>query len=464
MRNIYTIVNGYVENDNQKCVIPFALIFRQDGVFYIETFFSDADFYEKTKGLNYFKLYGKTEKGYDIECVGLFCTQYQYNNQKVTFVCDKFIKLINNKDEGPNVENSMSVETPIYFSEIEGLRMKFGNYTETEKYRNSGKVDNLLNLDFDHTDFTFTINHPEILGNHYKVVLIKNPENENYLLDFRDYKGYSKLTYKKYLIIRNDLFSLLSFVNGGQINLRKELFGETLTTKSANKGFDAQTVIIYSFKKVEEFHCNDYLLIDKHHSYTSEIFRNMFLMGFDKFYHLNKTLDFSALIFSLNSTNNVGLNERYFILITALERISKDFANNNSDTSLKLIDDNYFTNSIKPEIIQLLSKHKTNINNFNKSAWDIFNSKVGNLNRRNNSETSQKLYELLNYANIKISESVVTLVEKERNSAVHEGIIGADDKERIKNYWKLDHVLRDIILNLIGYNGIRNRKYEYEKS
>jgi hypothetical protein len=187
------------------------------------------------------------------------------------------------------------------------------------------------------------------------------------------------------------------------------------------------------------------------------------LYGFDKFYQINKKLDFSRLIFSLNATNDVGLDERFFILITALERISKNYTNNNNDESTHLIDDDFFRGTLKPELINQIKKYKNDISRFNKEAWSIINSKIGNLNRRHNSDTSQKLYEFLNYANINISNSVVNLIENERNLAVHEGIIGKDDTARIKNYWKLDHVLRDIILNLIEYKGIRKRKFEYEK-
>ncbi len=341
--------------------------------------------------------------------------------------------------------------------------MHFGNYTETEQYRKSGEVENPFNFEFDHTECSFLFEHPNFIGNHHKIRLIKNPENDNILIDFRNTAGYSNLTYKKYQILRNDLLHFLSFINGGQIKLRKELLGEVLTIKSTNNGFDAQTVIVYSFKRISVFYCNNYLQIDKHHSYTNEIFHNVFFHGFNKFYHLNKCFDFSELILSLNSTNDIGLDEGYFILITALERISKNYSKDNPNKSKYLIEDDFFKDNIKPELKNIFNRHKQEIVSSNKTAWNIFNSKIGNLNRRNNSETSQKLYELLNYANIKISKSVVKLVEKERNSAVHEGVIGLNDTEKIKNYWKLDHILRDIILNLIEYKGSRKRKYDYEK-
>jgi hypothetical protein len=258
--------------------------------------------------------------------------------------------------------------------------------------------------------------------------------------------------------------SFLSFINGNNIHVRKEFFGEFLTIKGANKGYDSHSVKIYSFKnKVTAYH-NDYLPINEHHSYTHQVFTKIFITGFDKFYQLNKKLDFSSLILSLNSANSVDLDEKYFILITALERISRNYGKYNPDKSSFLIDESYFNNIIKPEFYQLLKKHKSEIEKRYRTAFSIYSSKIGNLNKRNNLETTQKIYELLNYANIKISNSVMNMVEIERNKAVHEGIVGRDDKERVKNYWKLDHILRDIILNLIDYKGIRNRKYDYEKN
>ncbi len=96
MKHVYTIISGYVEFGDKQCNIPFALVFQNDGVLYIESFFEDANFYESVQGLNYYRLIGKTEKGYDIECEGLFCVKYKSSNKKVNFICNKYIKLINN--------------------------------------------------------------------------------------------------------------------------------------------------------------------------------------------------------------------------------------------------------------------------------------------------------------------------------------------------------------------------------
>jgi hypothetical protein len=169
-----------------------------------------------------------------------------------------------------------------------------------------------------------------------------------------------------------------------------------------------------------------------------------------------------SLVFSLNnSTETIGLEEKYFILITALEKICTNYAKTIRQPNTTLIDKDTFINDIKPELDAVLKKYETIIKQDNLSAWAIFKSKIGNVNKSNNAETSQKLYELFAYSKIPINSDVVSLIEKERNQALHEGIIGMTEQDRIKNYWKLDHILRDIILNLIDYKSYRNYTYKY---
>jgi hypothetical protein len=86
---------------------------------------------------------------------------------------------------------------------------------------------------------------------------------------------------------------------------------------------------------------------------------------------------------------------------------------------------------------------------------------LGSLNKSNKNETPQKLYEFLTYANISINSEVESLIETERNQAVHQGLIGNTDIERVKNYWKLDHILRDVTLNLIGYKQMKQYIFKY---
>lgn len=71
MKLSYTITSGYIKCNDDISEIPFALVFLQDGVYRVETFFKDKDFFERNKNNCAFSLIGKTEKGYDIEILNL---------------------------------------------------------------------------------------------------------------------------------------------------------------------------------------------------------------------------------------------------------------------------------------------------------------------------------------------------------------------------------------------------------
>ena len=87
------------------------------------------------------------------------------------------------------------------------------------------------------------------------------------------------------------------------------------------------------------------------------------------------------------------------------------------------------------------------------------NSILSNIN--NGKSTSKTIYDFLVFAKIPINKNVISLVKKERNMAVHEGKIGNKDEDMYQSYLKLDHILRDSILNIIGYFSYRNRNYLY---
>ena len=65
LRNEYTITEGEIKCGELSCKILFALVFNDDGVFYIETFLPNEQFYEQTENTTFYRLVGKTEKGYD---------------------------------------------------------------------------------------------------------------------------------------------------------------------------------------------------------------------------------------------------------------------------------------------------------------------------------------------------------------------------------------------------------------
>lgn len=460
-RNAYTITKGEIKCGSFSCEIPFALVFDDNGVFYIETFLPNKQFYEQTKNIGFYSLIGKTEKGYDIEISKLSFHRLKYANLKLELICYGSLKLSDNRKEQRELDNSNQYDYSIYVIEVEGLKMEFAHHTTIERFRNDGKVDDLLNFDFDHTSCAMTINFSEKEGNYYKLIFTKNPKTDNILIDFSKHVGYNRLTYKNYLLIKDSFLSFLSFLNGGHVTVRKEMTGWFITT-SGSEYTNSQCVIIYSRKRETTKYLSNFIPANEHHSYSSSIVPHMFINCFDHYYRLNKQLDFISLVFSLNnSTETVGLEEKYFILITALEKLCSNYAKTIRQPKKTLIDKDTFINDIKPELEAVLEKFETVIKQDNLSAWAIFKSKIGNINKSNKAETSQKLYELFTYSRIPINNEVVSLIETERNQAVHEGVIGLTEHDRIKNYWKLDHILRDIILNLIDYRSYRNYTYKY---
>jgi hypothetical protein len=465
MKNVYTIVNGILKTSEIEFKLSFALIFLKDGIYTIDAFVAEPNFYNTNIHSHEYTLIGITEKGYDIEVFSLSCTMYKSHSNKISLKCNGHIRLIdkrNNKfDENAQVKTQSD---NIYMIEIEGLKMHFADHTTHEKHRLDGQVqDELLNVEFDHTSCGLIVNDPSKIrgGNYFNLFFIKSQLNNNIILDFRKGEAGNKLSLSNYKIIKNDLICFLSFVNGGKILVRRELCGSFFTERRGGE-FDSQDVVLYSKPEMSESFCSDYVPINYHHSYSSEIFDQLFIRCFDKYYQLNKTLDFNSLVFSLNNSYATkGLKERYFILITAFERICNNYAKQNNISS-ELVDQEYFHNEIKPRLLKIISDCEIDIRKNNPIAMEVFTSRLRNLNQR--VDTVQKLYEFIDYCKIPINDNVRKLIDVERHKAVHEGVIGESDVEMVQNYWKLDHILRDAILNLIGYRSHRSRKFDYDKT
>lgn len=460
----HTIVSGYLKNkDGEKVDIQFALVFLKNGVYKIKTRLPSENLIEKDKGSSYLELVGITDEGIEIECKYLFLTKHQMPSNKVQFLCEGYVRFTEKPTPLPHTPEENEREM-IWFAEVENLKMAFGSKTYINKSTNSSiELDTINNVEFDHTETGWIINGLENNGNSFTFRIFKNPANSNHLIDFRrneNERTTCRLYYDEYLLIRKDLLSLLSFMNGARVYLRTEFLGETYGMRG-KKGYYSQIMHRYSFKKQNDSYRNDYIKINYHHSRSSMIFYEFFHECFEDFQKYNEVLDFDSLIYSLNSsTQTKGLEERYFILITAFERLARKYAEYkaslNQEKEPYYIDNDIFQKDIKPKLVESLK----GVKRIDKKAWNRFNAIVSNMNTKQNS-TINGLYDFLEFAKIPISDSVKRLVEEERHMAVHEGKIGNNTEEMYKNYLKLDHILRDCILNIIGYHSLRHRKGLY---
>jgi hypothetical protein len=450
----YTVTEATLKGNDKTCKLPFALIFEENGVYFLETFLI-KDFYQNGDFSSTFDLFGITEKGYEIEIKDLTFTNYQYNNYKAKFVCRNFIKLTE-KGKSSIEDSSDDIDDSILFIEIEGFNTKFANHTKTKSYRQYGEIDD-FNLSFDYTSCLLIIDINGFRENRFQLIFSKSKKNDNTLIDFTKTDGYNRLSFAHFQSFKKQFISFLSMINGGNVIIRKELAGNSHRID----GSDSQIVYNYSFLRKANSYTSDYIPIDEHHSYSSLIFSHIFLNCFNSFYHYDQKFDLTSTIYSINSSYTTsGIQQAYSILINALEKFSSNYHKSINILDEDLIELDIWEKNLKDPFLKILEDNKSAINSKNKNAYVMLKSKIGELNRRKNS-TVQKMYELLEFGCIPINENVENLVTKERHTAVHNGEFGLNDEEMYVNYQKLDHILRDLILNIIGYKSYRKSILEY---
>ncbi|MGS0527716.1 hypothetical protein ACU8V7_23555 [Zobellia nedashkovskayae] len=454
MNHVYTITKGTLIGEEKKCELPFALVFEQNGVYFLETFLKD-DFFKEGDFSKWYNLEGITEKNYLIEIRDLTFTRYQHQNKKAKFVCRNYVKLTEQRTKLP--EGYSKEEQSIFFLELDGFKTSFADYTQVKKLRPYGEVDEFRVGDFDHTSCAMCIQMEGYKQNYFHLIFSKSNGVGNIQIDFTKNGGYGRLTYSHYLEFRSQFIGFLSLLNGGQVKIKKELTGEFYNTN----GSDAHIVYYYSFTKTENSNLSSYTPINDHHSSSSQIFQNTFFKCFNLYYHNDLNLELTSIVSSLNTAHSTsGIHQTYSILINALEKLSSNYQKSVGNFEEHVMDNNAWENIIKPSLFKMLDEQKSTINSTNKNAFLAFKSQIGDLNRRKNS-TSQKMYDLLEFGGIPINSKVENLVKNERHSAVHDGVFGENSTEMFINYQKLDHILRDIILNIIDYRSLRRSVYDY---
>jgi hypothetical protein len=449
----YTIIEGTLSNQLKKCKIPFALVFEENGIYFLETFLP-INFFEENDFSKKYIFFGKTEKSYTIKIKDLTYSHYKGDNRKAKFVCRNFLKLTKESNNFKNLERKK--ENSILFIEIEGFNTKFSDYTDIKKVRQYGEVDN-FNIDFDHTSCSMYVQIDGYEENYFHLIFSKSVSNDSISIDFTKRSGFGILTFKHYEKLKKQLIGFLSFINGGDVYVRRELTGETYRID----GSDSQIVYTYSFLKKNNSNTSNYIPINDNHSYSSSIFKNTFLDCFNNFYHNDIKLDLVSIISSLNASfSTSGIQQSYSILINVLEKFCSNFQKSNGNLDENYLSNDLWENSLKKELLKVLKEFKPQINSNDTNNYSILKSKIGDLNRRKNS-TVEKMYELFKFGCIPINENVNNLIIKERHTAVHNGEFGENLTEKYINYLKLDHILRDLILNIIDYRSYRKQTHEY---
>lgn len=470
MEEKYRIRGGCLESRKINISFTDGLIFLDNGIYFIEIYFPehmDLNVHMNNENFlrEYFELSAKTDDKCPIFASRLGINAIIPSKSMMKFVCNGYIKKVNKiispKEEILDKEVNNS---PIYYTELEGLKMVFSDLTEKPEYRKGEKVDNFMDFARDHTSTILTYNGKEQLGNNFGLTFSKMSDNDNIIVKFEQ-KQNNELKYGTFLAIKGDLLALISFINGAEVQIRRECTG---TFYQPNKPH-SEIEFHYSFKKVENLRYNNYIPIADEFHWGKNLMNNILFNCFNSFVSENKKLDFSSIIFYLNgATQAKSLQEAYFISIIAFERLSHKYdlylrENENLDAFFIKEDD---FKELKKRLQSAIKNFKLDLKNQtpeDKEWKEIIkglgkiNDKIGQLNFKRKSVKS-KFMDLLEYANIKKNSKINKLLSTDRHLAIHQGDIGKE-KSAYENYYTLDELIRDILLNLIKYDGIRKSKF-----
>ena len=432
---------------------------ENNGVYFIETFYKEDNniwnyftpedqiyFYKE------FKIVGQDEELHDIEITSLQVKSISYNQHYyIKFRCNGHLKhntggtitTEETYDKKNNLISKKIIENSVlWYIEIENFIIKLDILADKELHYNSYSPKNISLKEIHIAKALF-----EIKFNKVELEFRKSNINNNIIICFNKItKEDKRITEKEYFKFKNDFISFISFLNGGRVNIRREYLGNSGTWGK----IISSKIISYSFKKNENSASFDYIPI-KYNNQTSKVLDNYFKC-FNSFIQKNYNFDFSSIIFILNGNNDTkSLDNRFFSLIIAFERLSHKYSLMNK-TQDKQIISNEIYDIFKNDLISVLDKNKSKFKTEYKNAYSALKSKLTELNLIKRNDTKNKFYHLLNYANILITPEIEDIINNVRNTTVHQGYFG-DDKKAFKNYLVIDKLIRDIILKIISYKG-----------
>ena len=177
------------------------------------------------------------------------------------------------------------------------------------------------------------------------------------------------------------------------------------------------------------------------------------MFNFDKFIVWNNKIDLKSIIFYLNNSEQAkSLEEKVFIQIIAFERLTTMYVEYLGEKE-EFLPNNEDFKPIKDELVRVIMSNKEKFGN----AYNTVKSKIGNLNQIKRHSTTDKMYRIINEFNIPIDSKIEKLIDVVRHKTIHNGDIG-EGKEAIVTFYLLDELIREIILRMVEYKGLRKSK------
>jgi len=338
----------------------------------------------------------------------------------------------------------------IYHLDLEGLEIYFESKTALVEKEALTSKEISTTYAFSYTTIPFMVrtgNFGSKAGQLLKFT--KNQENDNIILSFEcNMRPIDKMKYTEYNKFSHDLNNYLSFINGANVYLRKEYLGKSSSINS----IETEIVTIYSYPEYKKSGQNNYLPIrDEFKRGKHQLYHLM--MSFQNYRDENENYNLNKIVDLLNDTNNsMTLNQRFYCLIIALESISKSYIKTVEKEKNVMIENEGIENLIEDFKISLQNRsHQINDPDLVRKLTNW----VGGLNKvRRNSV--YKIIKLLDQLEIEITPEIDKLINVFRHTSVHEGEFGKTSASRFNNYLLLDKLLRDIILNIIRFKGVKS--------
>lgn len=461
MKEIYRIKKGALVNDSFNIPFDFGLVFENDGVFHFDIYTSESfdlnsmvDGEHEKQLFSIYRMDAISEENNEIEVTNLSVDSVIPKMSKMKLHSFGYLRHKNIKEPiAGEIKEVEDKNQTLYYLEIEGLKMEFSNHTQNVKARGGVRINKYNEMVRDHTDAYLIQNDPEERGcNNFKMIFFQNKDSDNVYIKMPNFKevGPNVLKYSRYLKFKKELISLLSLLNGAEVAVRKEYIGGFYTLDKIN----TQTTYSYSFKTIRNGSHSKYIPLNNGYHWGDNILNNAFQNCFDKYLNETFKLDFDTIIFYLNGAEqSKSIEEKFFILIIALERLAQKFVDSRNDCDAFILSDEHYS-PIRDEIQSVLDKHRSS----NKDSINKLKARVGDLNRIKRTSTRYKFLKLLEYANIVSTPDIEHIIDEVRHKAIHHGDI-EQGRIGLKNYFVLDELIRDIILNIIGYKGARISRY-----
>lgn len=453
MQEIYRLVEGQLILGDRKDSFHFGFVYDDNGKIYLEVYFTEEstilnDFWfsaDNTTRQAYIE--GTTEKGHKVKAFDLFPT----NLNKGKGITGKFLcqdKLIYEKSTYDKEERK--TDDKIFFIELEGLNIVHTELSEKQTNRANSYRNTDQQMPDSKRDFTtFSIN------------LLQGRSYLTYSGEFYDYpdvsNGNQLLTFKDFISTevfeknQEYLIQMLSFINGADVRIRRIYTGKTYTISEVPDSHITET---FSFTKISNQYPSDYIpIFNQFKRRGNELIS--FCILYNKFIEEYSKLDFKSTIFYLNRANeNNNLEQKVFTLLIALEELGSKYLKEYSPNQYTIIPYDNFE-KIKAALRDTLNLFKEEIPKDN-MEFNRLMSKLCDINTQR-IDTEEKFFKLFEHASIPRTQLITDLV-KQRHSAIHEGEIGKTIQDKWDFFYRLDHILRDIILNRIEYKGVRVKR------